>query len=821
MTVSTARPSSPRIGLPRSLWPVLGITAAESAGRSLWRGFHPSESSAGMTFRWSEPVATIALEVPPDDYVLHLDTGALRGCAGRIPFQLYWNDERIDPADIVASGRDIFCRVRRDRCLDGTAQRLLLVVQPLVAAPPDTRELGLPLVAIEVYKGDLPALVGSGPKATRHLFRRRKNGWQGPVPHLPRWVLDGLRAAQPRAAASIEAAAGQPADPSVPRGMAFDSAIVCADEINGRHGTGLLLQYMFPDLRRMAVLETASSYGGEHVPTGVTRKLPTGLGRAEVYRCVFEWLGHAPPSRAYVVPFHATDLQMALALRHLFGTRLALHVMDDNTLVGNGIPASLMEEAIANTDVRFAISPQMQAAYEQRFGRKFHLLPPVVQEDLVALPFEPPAASARRGAIIGNAWGADWIDHLVEAVGGSGVQLDWFCNSPASPSIAANRERLAAAGIFMREPLWGDALVRELRKRPFIVVPTGLPSDHAARAIAQLSLPSRAVFHLAAVRTPILVLGDPATAVGDFVRRFELGAVAPYQPQAVRDAVASLRSPEAVARIRRACDELAPRFTATAIDAWIWRSLELGRPADERFDSLWPPEDRLADHVSPDPPRGMYWAWHAAWRVLARYARAGGRPRTILDVGASTGLWSHIAASVFPDGHFVLCEPLHSHYPAEARRPYVDSLPSHDIVEKVVTDHSGQTTLLVSDSLYGSSLLSVDGVHGTTKRVPVECTTIDALDEVRHWDGPILLKADVQGAEHLVLEGAAETLRTKVDAVFLELSLSRSHADSRTYAEMCSLMDSLGFELFDEAEGWRDPRTARLEQKDVLFVRRR
>lgn len=799
-------------------------------GSAKLRNFFQCETAGGVVFRWSEPVAMVDLRLPPDDYIVRLDTAALRGCTSRLPFAIFWNDGQIADSDIVASGAEVLFRVGRHQCRDGWAQRMMLVVEPLAAAPPDSRQLGLPLVDIHVFPGDIRTLPGGKSAAARRLFSRKKKAWQGAAPHLPPWAIKGIRALHgpeiswsPTSSASASAAAGADgAPPAAPTPLAAcDAVIVSPDDINSRHGTGVLLQYMFPNLRRMAVVESSSSYSGEHVPTAVTWKLPSGLTRAETYRCVYEWFAHSPPSRAYVVPYREADLQVALALRHVFGTRLVLHVMDDNTLIGQGISCSLMEEVIENCEVRFAISPEMRARYEQRFGRKFSMLPPVVARDLVDMPFAGEEAAPGRGVVIGNLWSSEWIDHMERAVRDSGVELDWFCNNPQLPWVAENRQRLAKAGIFVQEPLWGEALVRELRRRPFLVVPTGLPADRSARAIAELSLPSRAVFHMAAVRTPILVLGGASTAVANFVDRFELGIVAPYEPEALREAVAKMRSAARVGRIRAKCDQLAPQFVATDIERWIWHSLDCGRPADERFEALWPPENGLSEHVAPDPPRGMYWARRAAWQMLGRYARSGGRPRTILDIGASTGLWSHMAASIFPESHFVLCEPLFSSYPEHVRKVYLEGLPSYEVIEKGVTNVCGQTSLLVSESLYGSSLLSVDEVHGETRHVTVECTTVDTLDGLRNWDGPIFLKADVQFAEHLVVEGARNVLRAKVDAVFLELSFVRGHAQAKTYAEMCSLMESLGFEVFDEAEGWRDPRTGRLEQKDVLFVKRK
>ncbi len=810
---------------PREASRVLTIGAGVEGSATL-RNFFQCETAAGRVFRWSEPVATIDLRLPQDDYLVRLDTAALRGCTSRLPLAIFWNDEPIPDRDVVASGPEVWFRVPRHRCLEGWSQRMMLVVEPLAAAPPDTRQLGLPLVDVQVFAAAVPALPDGRNTAVRRLFGRRRKSWQGPAPHLPTWAIKGMRTLHgPEApwspecsAPAPESAAADAAAPEPPPRVACDAVVVAPDEINARHGTGLLLQYMFPNLRDMAVVQSSSFSAGDPAPTAVTWKPPAGLSRMDTYRHVYDWFHHSPPSRAYVVPYHPADLQVALALRHLFGTRLVLHVMDDNTLIGQGIPSGLMAEAIANSEVRFAISPEMRAMYEQRFGRKFYMLPPVVARGLVEVPFARQEPTPERGVVIGNAWSPEWIDHMVRTIRDSGVELDWFCNNPKIPWVADNRRALAEAGIFLREPLWGEELVRELRRRPFLVLPTGLPTDRSGRAIAQLSLPSRVVFHAAAIRTPILVLGGASTAVAKFVERFELGGVAPYESQALHDAVARLTDADTRRRIRATCDRLAPHFAAGDVERWIWDSMEVGRAADERFESLWPPDNALADYVPPDPPQGVYFAQHAAWQMLARYARHGGRPRTILDVGASTGMWSHMAATVFPESHFVLCEPLFSRYPVQESGFYLAGLPGHEVIERVVTNTCGQASILVSDSLYGSSLLAVDDVHGAAHQVSVECVTVDKLDELRNWDGPIFLKADVQFAEHLVIEGAANALRTKVDAVFLELSFNRGHEQAKTYAEMCSLMDGLGFELFDEADGWRDPRTGKLEQKDVLFV---
>lgn len=126
----------------------------------------------------------------------------------------------------------------------------------------------------------------------------------------------------------------------------------------------------------------------------------------------------------------------------------------------------------------------------------------------------------------------------------------------------------------------------------------------------------------------------------------------------------------------------------------------------------------------------------------------------------------------------------------------------------------------MSNDLYGSSLLKVDQSIREVKTRRVSMMTLDDLARQLHLQGPCLLKIDVQFAEHLVLMGGPRFLREHVRALIMELTIEREHPEAKTYREMLDLADELGFSLIDEAEGWRNPRTGRLEQKDSVFVHR-
>jgi hypothetical protein len=126
--------------------------------------------------------------------------------------------------------------------------------------------------------------------------------------------------------------------------------------------------------------------------------------------------------------------------------------------------------------------------------------------------------------------------------------------------------------------------VAALRASPYVLVPSGtLEGDDPHRFIARLSLPSRLVYVVAAAGTPVIVLGHPDTAAARFVTRHGLGLVVPYRRAELAAAVAALCTPQAQARHRAAAARLAPALSAAEMADWIWRSLEAGQPADDRF----------------------------------------------------------------------------------------------------------------------------------------------------------------------------------------------------------------------------------------------
>ena len=217
------------------------------------------------------------------------------------------------------------------------------------------------------------------------------------------------------------------------------------------------------------------------------------------------------------------------------------------------------------------------------------------------------------------------------------------------------------------------------------------------------------------------------------------------------------------------------------------------------------------EYVDFQPPSHILPNFTEVYQFCARLNARGWRPDYVIDVGASTGIWSGTVSEVFTDAKFLLCDPLFESYAEAWEKPCMER------VKVAIADKPGELMLSVSKDLYGSSLVAVEN---KANEVKVQVSTVDILVTERGLTGRCLLKADVQFAEHLVIAGAMHTLKTACDFIILELTVPRVTAEARTLLEMSNWLDDLGFCITDIVGSWRAPSTGEIKQLDVAFMRK-
>ena len=597
-------------------------------------------------------------------------------------------------------------------------------------------------------------------------------------------------------------------------------AIITTNEVSERHGTGVILRRIFGQTPNVLSIRSTNLYPDHALGEAQVTFGHEGLSRSESFSHVLSVLNGTTVRRVLCVPFLADELITGIVLKELFDAPLCIFVMDDNNIHAHGIPDDLMREALGKASLRLAISPELRDAYEQKYALKFWVVPPVVDaQALCTTPKTPTsqAAASKTGVLIGSLWSRPWLQLFGKTVRQAGLQVDWYGNAKA-PWLNVTAEELRQDGIIDCGFLPEAELSRKLENYAYALVPSGTLDETDDRPeIARLSLPTRMPFLLAAANLPAIVLGSPQTAAARFLQRFPFGKVVSYEPLKLRSAVDEICSPEQQRALRETAASRAAIFSSKGLAEWIWQSLEQGEASDERFeDPFSRGEGEIIQYLDSPVPKDLHGDFALVYHGLKRLRRHGFAPDFVIDVGASTGVWSDTAKRVFPKARYVLIDPLHAQY-VRVNKWYFKRNPDFEAISAAVSDKPGEAQLNVSPDLYGSSLLHPDESNvGQTVKVPV--LTLDQIATEKKLAGRGLLKIDVQFTEHLVLAGGRRLLE-QVDALILELSLFRYAPEAMLFPEMYELVRNLGFHYCEDIGGWRSPVDGTTLQKDVLFVR--
>ena len=141
-----------------------------------------------------------------------------------------------------------------------------------------------------------------------------------------------------------------------------------------------------------------------------------------------------------------------------------------------------------------------------------------------------------------------------------------------------------------------------------------------------------------------------------------------------------------------------------------------------------------------------------------------------------------------------------------------------EILMTAVGDREGEAELHVdTDRPMMSSLLERPPdmpPSPETRRVPL--TTLDRLAAEHDWEPPFGVKIDVEGADHLVVEGATEVLK-QTQFVIAEVRVASAFVDGNTFAHFIALMDARGFALNDILSAPRSRMTGNVIYVDAFF----
>jgi FkbM family methyltransferase len=175
-------------------------------------------------------------------------------------------------------------------------------------------------------------------------------------------------------------------------------------------------------------------------------------------------------------------------------------------------------------------------------------------------------------------------------------------------------------------------------------------------------------------------------------------------------------------------------------------------------------QNRGRDYVMPN---GLSTRYHLLesiekLRRLAEYVRPD--DRVVVDVGAHSGLFTAFALERAPEAFALAIEPEVDMEPI-IRRNLMDYT-DWRLVQAAISAAAGEETFYRAASSQESSLIPTT-IRSATVPTTVSTMTLDEIcQDFGHVD---VLKVDVQGAEHLVLSGARETI-PRVRTLLIEVS---------------------------------------------------
>jgi FkbM family methyltransferase len=199
---------------------------------------------------------------------------------------------------------------------------------------------------------------------------------------------------------------------------------------------------------------------------------------------------------------------------------------------------------------------------------------------------------------------------------------------------------------------------------------------------------------------------------------------------------------------------------------------------------------------------------------------AGVSPATVIDVGANKGQFTAFARARWPRARFFAFEPL----PGPSRRfraIFGDRVPLYNLAlgREDATLEIHIASREDSSSLLPIGRLQVEEFH--TAEVATLSVPVRRLDGVL-GDGsvvaPALLKIDVQGFEHEVLEGCTG-IADLIEWIYVEASFVELYQGQKLYGEVERLLASMGYDPVREHNVQLGKSGSKI-QADILFARR-
>jgi FkbM family methyltransferase len=198
--------------------------------------------------------------------------------------------------------------------------------------------------------------------------------------------------------------------------------------------------------------------------------------------------------------------------------------------------------------------------------------------------------------------------------------------------------------------------------------------------------------------------------------------------------------------------------------------------------------------------------------ALGKLAARGTEIGSVIDVGASNGMWSAVCERHFPKASYLLIEA--QDYHRQALGDYCEARTNAEYVLAAAGAEQGE--IWFDDSSPWGGLAMTTRTESVRTRVPM--TTLDNEARTRNLPGPYLVKLDTHGFEVPILEGSLAHVLPAASILVIECYNFRIAPESLLFHEMIEWLHKKGFGVIDMCEPlWREHDHA-LWQMDLVFI---
>ena len=201
------------------------------------------------------------------------------------------------------------------------------------------------------------------------------------------------------------------------------------------------------------------------------------------------------------------------------------------------------------------------------------------------------------------------------------------------------------------------------------------------------------------------------------------------------------------------------------------------------------------------------------------------KPAAILDIGAHHGYTVDKLLDYAPGAKIHAFEP--SPHSAAVLRRRMHRRPNVHVHEIALGDTTGIVSFHLNVGEQTNSLLDnlpsgqspYDPVQRHLSQVQVQAMTLDDWAAKFEPNGRLLIKADIQGAERLLVAGGKNTFAQRVAAFYTEICILPQYENQTSLCELNETMvKELGFALFDIYPCTKDE-LGRAAFTDVMWVK--